>query len=355
MALRNRLWVMLLIAGLTLLTGIVGYELIEGWGFLDAAYMTVTTLSTIGYGEIHRLSNPGRVFTMFLILCGITNVSYGAVALSTLLADGELLRLLRRRRMDKAIAKLQNHLITCGAGRTGSHLVEELLHIGRPVVVIDSHPENLRKFHSRDALVEHCGAAAARCQVFYLEGDASSEQTLLEAGIERAEGVFCALSTDKDNLIAVLTVRGLNNRIRIISKCEDDESERKLLRAGADRVVSPTRIGGLRMASEMVRPTVVSFLDVMVRDGQGYRFEEIQIQDHSPFIGQPLSQCPLRDEPDVRLVAVATKREGYWYNPSDEMLLTSGQRLVVIGRSEQVERLRRAVNGGQGDPVQPTS
>ena len=344
MALRNRISILLLTAGLTLLTGILGYELIEGWNFLDSAYMTVITLATIGYGETHPLSGAGRVFTMFLILGGITNVSYGAVALSTLVADGQLVAMLKRKRMDKAIAKLEHHFIACGAGKTGEHLVAELLHAGQPLVVIDRNPENLRKFHSRDALTAHFGAEFADCQVFYLEADASSEQTLLEAGVERADGVFCALPTDKDNLFAVLTARGLNSRIRIISKCEDDESERKLLRAGADRIVSPTRIGGLRMASEMIRPTVVSFLDVMVRDAQGYRFEEIEVRENSPYAGKTIRQSPIGNEPGIRVVAVAVEREKYRYNPPEETVLAAGQRLVVLGRSEQVEALRKTLN-----------
>jgi len=216
---------------------------------------------------------------------------------------------------------------------------------GTPLVVIDRNPENLRKFHSRDALTAHFGAEVAHGQVFYLEGDASSEQTLLEAGVERADGIFCALPTDKDNLFAVLTARGLNSRIRIISKCENDESERKLMRAGADRIVSPTRIGGLRMASEMIRPTVVSFLDLMVRDPEGFRFEEIQVQEQSPYVGRTLAQSPVGQETDIRVVALALERDKYRYNPPPESVLSAGQRLVVLGRSPQVERLRKTLNG----------
>ena len=346
MAFQKRFWLLLLSALLTFLAGILGYELIEGWSLLDSAYMTVITLSTIGYGEVHPLSDSGRIFTMFLILGGITNVSYGAVAMTSLIADGELARMLKRRRMDKAIAKQQNHYIVCGAGNTGDHLVTELLQAGKQVVVVDKAGENLRKFQSREELAAQFGKQFAQCEVFYLEGDASSDHVLLEAGIERAAGIFCALATDKDNLFVVLTARGLNNRIRIVSKCEEDASEQKLLRAGADRIVSPTRIGGLRMASEMIRPTVVSFLDLMVRDSQGYRFEEIEVRGHSPFIGKTIRQCPVGGEPLVRLVAISGDRDDYRYNPSDETVLTAGQRLVVLGRNEQVEILRAAMNVG---------
>lgn len=342
----KRIWKLTLAVGLTFLTGIVGYEVLEGWKFLDAAYMTVITLATVGYGETHPLSDAGRIFTMCLILGGLTTVSYGAVTLTSLVADGELARVLKRRRMDKTIAKLNHHYIVCGAGKTGEHLIAELLQAGRQVVVVDKAQEHLRHFASREELVAHFGKEFSKCEVFHLEGDASMDHVLQEAGILRAAGIFCALATDKDNLFVVLTARGLNNHIRIVSKCEDDASEQKLLRAGADRIVSPTRIGGLRMASEMIRPTVVSFLDLMVRDPQGYRFEEIEVRNNSPYIGKTIRQCPVGSEPSVRLVALAGAKDDYRYNPSDETVLTVGLRLVVLGRNEQVERLRAAMNAG---------
>lgn len=344
MPITNRIRKLLVALALTFLTGILGYEIIEGWSFLDASYMTVITLATIGYGETHPLSSAGRVFTIFLILGGMTTVSYGALTLTALVADGELAQWLKRRRMDKAITKLQDHYIICGLGKTGEHVVEELLQTGKQVVVVDRNPENLTCFHSREAIRERFGTDLAATQINYVSGDAASDHILLEAGIQRATGIFCALASDKDNLFVVLTARGLNPRIRIISKCEDDESEQKLLRAGADSVVSSKRIGGLRMASEMIRPAVVSFLDFMVRDPQGYRFEEVAVQPGSPFLGRTVRETPASQVPTLRLVAVANPDGGYQYNPSEETVLAAGQRLVFLGRSEQVERLRADIN-----------
>jgi voltage-gated potassium channel len=343
MNLQKRVWPVLLAAVITFVAGIVGYEVIEGWSLLDATYMTVITLATIGYGETHPLSDTGRVFTMFLIGGGLTTVSYGALTFTALFADGELFRILRRKRMDKAIARLQNHYIVCGADRTADHVVLELAQAARRIVVIDKHPDALQKFHSREETEAHFGAVFPQTEVFYIEGDAASDHILLEAGIERADGIFCALESDKDNLFVVLTARGLNPRVRIVSKCDDDESEQKLVRAGADRVVSPTRIGGLRMASEMIRPAVVSFLDIMVRDPQGYRFQEIEVRDRSPFLGRPIRETPVALEPTVRVVAMASGND-YTYSPTGETQLVAGQRLVVLGRPEQVERLNRALN-----------
>lgn len=344
MPITNRIWRLLLAVVLTFLTGIIGYEVIEGWNFLDATYMTIITLATIGYGETHALSAAGRIFTIFLILGGMTSVSYGALTITALVADGELMQFLKRRRMDKAISQLRDHYIVCGFGTTGEHVVAELLKTGRLVVVVDRNPETLRCFHTHETTRELLGEDIGDVKVNHLVGDASSDQILTEAGIQRAAGIFCALATDKDNLFVVLTARGLSERIRIISKCEEDETEQKLRRAGADSIVSPQRIGGLRMASEMIRPAVVSFLDLMVRDPRGYRFEEVDVEPTSPYLGKTIRQSPAGQDPTLRLVALTTKEGGAQYNPSDDTLLAAGQRLVFLGRSEQVHQLRTALN-----------
>ena len=345
MSITHRMWKLLLAVGLTFLAGIIGYEAIEGWSFLDATYMTVITLATIGYGETHPLSDQGRIFTIFLILGGMTTVSYGALSLTALVADGELMQLLKRRRMDKAIAQLQDHYIICGFGKTGEHVVSELLKTDHQVVVVDKDPENLRCFHARQTTIDRLGAGIGETKVHYLAGDAASDHVLMAAGIQRAAGIFCALATDKDNLFVVLTARGLNERIRISSKCEEDETEQKLMRAGADSIVSPKRIGGLRMASEMIRPAVVSFLDLMVRDPRGYRFEEVGIAPGSPFLGRLFRDTPVCQDKAVRLVALVAQDGGHNYNPADNTVLSAGQRLVFLGRSEHVAELRATLNG----------
>lgn len=341
----HRIWKLIVALALTFLAGIIGYELIEGWNFLDAAYMTVITLATIGYGETHPLSDTGRVFTMFLILGGMTTVSYGALTITAMVADGELARVLKRRRMDKAISQLQGHHIVCGFGITGAHIVRELLATGRDVVVVERDPENLHVLQSRHTLEERLGAELASTRVHYLAGDAASDNTLMQAGIHRAAGLFCTLGSDKDNLFVVLTARGLNERIRLVSECEDDESEPKLRRAGADGIVSAKRIGGMRMASEMVRPAVVSFLDQMLRDPNGYRFEEVELTASAPVLGRPFHASPAGQDTTVRLVAVAAANGAFTYNPPADLPLAAGQRLVFLGQSERLNRLRVVMNG----------
>ena len=267
------------------------------------------------------------------------------MTLTTLVADGELLKAIKRRRMDKAIAQLTGHYIVCGFGITSAHIVRELLATGRQVVVVEREPENLRALQSRQTLSERLGEEVADSRVHYLAGDAASDHMLTEAGIQRAAGLFCALASDRDNLFVVLTARGLNEHIRLVSKCEDDESEPKLRRAGADGIVSAKRIGGIRMASEMVRPSVVSFLDQMLRDPRGYRFEEIELRAGSPQLGRAFRSSPAGAQSEVQLITAAAAGEPFRYNPPTDLPLTAGQRLVFLGPSEQVSQLRKAMNG----------
>jgi len=343
---RKRLRDTLLAVVLTFLTGVVGYEWIEGWGPLDSAYMTVITLATIGYGETHPLSDAGRVFTIFLIFSGLSTFSYGAFTLTSLIAEGSLERYLRRQRMDKTIAKLRDHFIVCGAGHIALHTIGELLRTGKRVVVIDKEAASLERFQTPESVAASFGKEAAAGQAYHIQGDAAADKTLTEANIRQASGIFCVLPEDKDNLFVVLSARGLNPGVRIVAKCAEDQSAEKFTRAGADVVVSPNRIGGLRLASEMLRPTVVSFLDVMVRDPQGYRFEDVLVAEGSPCLGKSIRESPLGTTAGIRVVALATRDKEYCYNPAEETELRAGQRWVVLGRSAEVERLRQAVNRG---------
>jgi voltage-gated potassium channel len=335
----------LLAVTFTFLTGVVGYQWIEGWSFLDSAYMTLITLATIGYGETHPLSEPGRVFTMFLILSGLSTFSYGAFTLTSLVAEGNLERYVSRKRMNKAIAQLKDHYIVCGAGAIAHHTINELLQTGKQVVIIDSDEQSLEKFRTAETIAAAFGKPALAGKAFFIQGDAWADKVLLAANVEQAAGLFCVFREDKDNLFVVLSARALNRTMRIVARCQEEESAGKFSRAGADIVVSPNRIGGLRMVSEMIRPTVVSFLDFMVKDPEGFRFEEVTVRDVSPFLGKALRETPLGSTPGTRVVALAAEGGRYAYSPSEETQLSPGQRFVVLMRSVEVERLRKALNG----------
>ena len=322
---------LLLILGLVFAVGVAGYMLLGGlgtgqaWSFLDALYMTVITLATVGYGETHPLGPAGRIFTVFLIIGGMTVVSYGVITITTLIAEGELQRLLRRGRMDKDISKLKDHYIVCGAGELGRHILKELQDTRQPFVLIDKNAETVKKLYSGEIL--------------FIQGDASEDAILQQAGIEKAFGIFCALPEDKDNLFVVLTASELNKHVRIISKRIEDESEQKFFRAGADKTISTNKIGGLRMTSEMLRPTTATFLDFMLRDKKNIRFEDVEVGSEG-LAGKTLAETCLHDKTGAMVVAIRSKDGEIVYNPKGNTRIDSGSILVALGGVEQIEALR---------------
>jgi voltage-gated potassium channel len=300
------------------LVGVVGYSLIEGWSLFDSLYMTVITIASVGYGETHPLTFQGRAFTIVLILCGSATLIYGLSILTAFVVEGDLTDIIRRRAMLKKIAGLQGHFIVCGMSATGRYVIDELKKTGRSFVVIDRDPERIR--------------ALGEAGVLTIEGDATNDAVLQTAGIARAGGLLTTLHADADNLFVVVTARGLNPSLRIIAKAIGEESERKLRQVGADSVVMPNFIGGLRMASEMIRPSVVSFLDVMLRSQDAaVRVEEIPIPGGSPLAGRSLASAGLLEVEGVTVVAITDPHGAYTFNPSRERLLAPGDVVIVMG------------------------
>ena len=302
-----------------LLAGAFGYHFIEGWSFFDAFYMTVITLATVGYGETHSLSTTGRTFTMFLILGGIGIITYGVTTVTAILVEGEMNGYLRRRRMHRAIEKLSGHYIVCGGGKNGRYVVEELRRTKRDVVVVERDRSRVQEF------LEH-GALA-------LEGDATTDDVLQKAGIALASGLVATLPEDRDNMFVVITARGLNPTIRIVAKIDDVTVKDKFIRSGANSAVSASFIGGLRMASELIRPETVSFLDTMLRDSANFRVEDVPIGPS--YVGKTIKECESLTSAGVLVVAV--KHEGsYSFNPSPSTKLRKGDTLIVIGDPDHV-------------------
>jgi len=318
---------------LVLIFGTTGYRLISAGeaSWVDCLYMTVITVTSVGYAEVVDLSNNpvGRIFTVLLIIGGMSVVLYAFGTFVAFLVEGELAEILRRRKMSKDIARLHGHFIVCGAGDTGYHAICELARTRRPFVAIDRDPERLRRLRECE-------------ETHFIEGDATEEETLIEAGIERAAGILCALSSDQDNLFVTMTARELNPNLRIVTRAIDLKARDKMLKAGADSVVSPNHIGGLRMVSEMVRPSVVSFLDIMLRDHErALRIEEVPIEQGSELAGKTLSTAPIRDEVDALVLAVRTgDGESYIFNPTADQQLRPGMILVVMADVDAVQRLR---------------
>ncbi len=309
---RRRVLGVLAPVALIMAVGVVGYRLIEGWSFFDSLYMTVITLATVGYGEIHELSLYGRVFTIGLILVGISVLTYAFSNLTAFIVEGDLKDVLRRRRMQAKIAKLAGHFIVCGGGHTGRIILEELEKTGRDVVLVDNDPE----------VVAHL----AEKGMMALHGDATDDEILKTAGIERARGLFGALPTDPGNVFVAITARGLNPALRIVSRQQERGVEGKLKRSGADVAVDPGLIGGLRMASEMIRPAAVGFLDSMIRaEGKVFRIEEVPVAEGAALSGEPLGTVK-GSEGDAALVLAVRQKDGKTYdiNPVPTRLIAVG-------------------------------
>jgi voltage-gated potassium channel len=335
--LRGRLVAAFAVMVFVLVAGTLGYYLLgDGrWNVFDCFYMTIITLTTVGYGEIlHGFEEVAhaRAFTVGLLVLGMGTVVYFASALTALIIEGDLRRALRHTRMRKQIAKLENHVVVCGAGSTGSHAIEELMEYQIPTVAID-----LSREHLEDLAELHPGA-----DFKYVVGDATDDDVLEEAAIGQARGVVAALASDKDNLFLVVSARQMNPRARIVARGSDLQILEKLRKAGADTVVSPNYIGGMRMVSELLRPEVVKFLDEMRRDRARVRIEEVVVPQGSPLAGKTLGTSGIRSAGEILVLAVQVPgANGYRFNPGADFVLGDGMTLVVLGPLAEVDVLRQ--------------
>jgi voltage-gated potassium channel len=340
MNLRRRLYLAAAVLLIVVATSVAGYRLLGGpsVSFLQALYMAIITLAGVGYGEIVDTShNPGlRVFNIFVVVVGVTLMVYVFSAVTAFLVEGELTNIFWRRKMQKRISDLKNHYIICGLGTTGRHAVEELHKTGSPYVVLESHEDNILKFR------EHAGEDYK--EMLYIIGDATDEEILAQAGIERAKGMIAGLAADKDNLVITVMVRQQNPTIRIVARCTDQKFSERMLKAGANSTVSPNRIGGLRLASELLRPHVVSFLDLMLQEkSRTLRIEDIEIGAASPWAGSALQALNLRGKYNLLALAVKTtdgKESRFQANPPDDLRLAPGAVVVVMGDVNDIRRAR---------------
>jgi len=331
---RNRLLLVFALLLSCLGAGTLGYHWIEGWPWFDGLYMTVITIGTVGFGETHPLSHGGRVFTIFLILGGIGLFTYGFTTITQIVVEGELAKAFRRMRMEHSIANLSGHFIVCGAGHTGGVVCGELHKTGRQFVVVD-----------RDAKAIETLRLRLEFDFLHIVGDGSDDAALLAAGVERAAGVFAVLATDQDNAFVVLSAKGLNPNAKVLACQKSLGVREKLLRSGADGVVDPEYIGGLRLASEMIRPITVGFLDSMLRAKDAhFRFDEISVPSNSSLIGKPFGDIKGGEGGSPLVVAiVAAGSEEYELNPPVARPVRSGDRLVILGEKEALGGLRKRV------------
>ena len=315
------------------------YSVGEGrWSWFDCFYMTIITLSTVGFAETLEGMNEipeARAVTITLIILGSGTLLYFISSLTALIVEGDLQGILRRRSMQRAITTISDHVIVCGVGTTGRHIATELRAVGIPFVVVDSKGDLLEEL-----------AEEFDDELLYIVGDTTDDHVLELAGVERARGVISALNDDKANLFVTISARALNPTARIVAKSIEPSTEPKLRRAGADAVVAPNYIGGVRLFSEMVSPKTVAFLDRIIQFGGGISvgIEAIDIPKTSPLAGKRLAETDLRAA-GALVVAVHRADGDYIYNPGSEHLLEAGDSLIVLAESADVEALRSRVAG----------
>ncbi len=310
--------------------GVIGYVVIEHWPVLDSLYMTVITLASVGFMEVHPLTQFGRIFTIFLILGGTGILVYGVSTFIAFVVEGELTDTLRRRKMQKHIEALTNHYIICGAGQSGKYIIEEMIKMLKEFVVIEKNLDTAKSLGNQNTL--------------YVHGDATHNSSLQAAGIERARGLVTTLHSDAENLLVVFTAKRLNPKIRVISKAIEEESEQKIRMAGADSVVMPNFIGGLRMASELIRPSVVSFLDVMLRSKEKtIRIDELSISDSSSYKNKTLRETGILSRKDVTVVALRNgATDTYEFNPPADTALTVGDTVILMGNINAISKIKNS-------------
>jgi voltage-gated potassium channel len=308
--------------------GTLGYVAIEGWNAWDAFYMTVTTVTTIGFREVHELSRAGQVFTVLLVLSGVGTALYTFTLLATTVVEGGLPVLLRQRRHARMLDRITDHFIVCGYGRIGSIICREFARQNIPFVTIE-----------REAVRFQQAIADGRLA---LEADASSEDVLKRAGIERARCLIAAVGTDAENVYAILTARVLRPDLFIVGRAEDEDSSRKLRHAGADRVISPYRIGAQQIAQTAIRPAVVDFVELATSsDNLELAMEEIAIAGRSSLANHSIADSNMRQRFGVIVVAIQRKDRRMDFNPEPDTLIYEGDKLVVLGRADSLRRLEQ--------------
>ncbi|HEY5864279.1 MAG TPA: potassium channel protein [Candidatus Tectomicrobia bacterium] len=313
----KRVWQALAVLGTLVGVGTLGYHTIEDMIILDALYMTVTTLSTVGFGEVHPLSHRGRAFTIGLILFGVSAMAWAAESMLKALLEDHVRDAWWRRRMERVIDRLTDHYIVCGYGRMGMQIGRELTRRELAFVVIERDP------HVLEMLRRH--------NVLHVEGDATSDHILLTAGVTQARGLATALTGDADNALVVISAKGLNPRLQVVARASSQETEEKLLRVGADRVVSPYTIGGQRMALGLLQPAVSEFLSSVVFDAEKHtELGEFEVREDSELVGKTLRDSRLRER--WRAIVVAIKPPGgeFVLSPSAATVLRRGDRLILV-------------------------
>ena len=311
--------------------GTAGYMLIEDWQLFDALYMTVITISTVGFSEVHQISKAGRLFTILLVFFGVGFSLYIAAAVVQFMVEGRIRLILGRRRLEKKISRIKNHYIVCGYGRIGRVLCRNLKRKPFDLVVIEKNPELI--------------SAMDTDGVLYISGDAADEENLLRAGIKRAKGLIAVLASDADNVFLVLTARQLDPDLLIIARGSQEESKSKLRAAGANTVESPYDIGAASMAHRIIRPTVTSFLDLaFAHKRKDIQMEEIPVSASSDLVNVMLKDTGIRQKYNLIIIAIKKPDKSMLFNPSFEAIIEMGDTVIAVGEEINLQKLEHILN-----------
>ena len=306
--------------------------ILEGWNLLDSLYMTIITITTVGFREVRPVSDGGKVFTIFIIFIGMGIIAYILGIVAQAMVDFQVRSIIGRRKLGLTIRSIKNHYIICGFGRIGKVIAHEMKANNVPMVVIDHDPDERQHLEGAD--------------IPYLNDDATSEEVLIEAGIERAKGLVSVVASDSDNLFITMTARGLNPDLYILVRADEEPTEKKLLRAGADKVTMPYLIGGKKMANFIIKPAVTDFLEfTMENKGIGLEMEELWVGEESRLDGTTLVDSEIRQEMDVIIVAVRKKDGEMKFNPSSQTRIEAGDTLISLGKSEDLKKLAAILTG----------
>ncbi len=320
--LRSKIYLLSFLIIATLTVGTTGYMFFEGYGFLDALYMTVITISTTGFKEVAPLSTSGRVFTIFLIIAALAVFAYSLGSISSYLLDGDFLVLLRKRRVRKKVKRMENHVIICGYGRNGRKAAELFLLHKIPFVVIELKHELCAEMREKNTPV--------------FEEDALDDEVLIAAGIKKAKALICALHGDTDNLYVVLSAREINKNIRIISRASTDNVEKKLIIAGASNIIKPDSLGGMHMAYLVIHPNVKEFMDLITCDAEAL-FHELDMELYAKLWDKKLIELRKHPDFDISIVGLKNNEGKYIVNPSGNVVLERSHKLIILAATPQLD------------------